>query len=117
MVIQRPEESGLPEILERTLDKGVVVDARARASLGCVDLLGVRASVILSSFKTAEKIGLSFPEGTDNNRSAWQAPASKRPCPVCGMESRVDELEDGGCPWCGWNQRSKEVPERWRPNH
>lgn len=105
MVILRPEQSGLQEVLDRILDKGVVVDAEVRIGLGCVDLLGIRATIILSSFKTARQIGLAFPEGTNTNTPAWQDLLSKQPCPVCGMESRTKDLREQGCPWCGWNYR------------
>lgn len=108
MVILSPEESGLPEILDRMLDKGVVVDTGVRVVLNCVDLLGVKATIILSSFRTAEKIGLAFPEGTNTNTPGWQVLASKQPCPVCGMESSAKDLKEEGCPWCGWNYRPKE---------
>jgi len=108
MAILSPEESGLPEILDRMLDKGVVVDTRVRVGLSCVDILGVKATIILSSFKTAEKVGLAFPEGTNTNTLAWQALTSKQPCPTCGMESSAKDLKEGGCPWCGWNCRLKE---------
>jgi hypothetical protein len=105
MVIYSPEESSLPEIIDRLLDKGVVVDTRVRVGLGCVDLLGVKATIILSSFKTAEKIGLAFPKGTNTNTPAWQALTSKQSCPVCGMEFNANDLEEEGCPWCGWNYK------------
>lgn len=108
MTILRPEETGLKDLLDRILDKGVAVDTSIRVDLGSLDLLGVKAQVILASFKTAEKIGLDFPEGTNLNTPAWQALISKQPCPVCGMESRAKDLKEEGCPWCGWNYRSNE---------
>lgn len=108
MVILRPEETGLKELLDRILDKGVTVDTSVRIDLGSLDLLGFKAHIVLASFKTAEKIGLDFPEGTNLNTSAWQDLRTKQSCPVCGMESREDDLKEEGCPWCGWNYRSKE---------
>ena len=108
MVILRPEQSSLQEILDRILDKGVVVDATLRVGLGTIDLLGIEACIILSSFKTAAKIGLDFPEGTNLNTPAWQDLITKQPCPVCGMESRPKDLKEEGCPWCGLNYRPKE---------
>ncbi|MCW3987822.1 MAG: gas vesicle protein [Candidatus Bathyarchaeota archaeon] len=108
MVILRPEQSSLQEMLDRILDKGVVIDAEVRIGLGCADFLGIRATIILASFKTAIKIGLAFPEGTNFDTPAWQALISKQPCPVCGMELRQKDLKDEGCPWCGWNYRPKE---------
>ena len=104
-VVLSPEGSGLLEILERTMDKGVVIDAKVRVELCRVNLLGVEATVMLSSFKIAEKIGLAFPKDVDTNTQAWQALRSKDSCPVCGMESEARDLEEEGCPWCGWNCR------------
>lgn len=107
MVTIRPENSGLKEVLDRILDKGVVIDLNTRVSLADYDLLGINAIIILSSFKTAGKIGLEFPEGTNLNTPAWKDLISKQPCPVCGKESRTKDLIEEGCPWCGWNYRPK----------
>jgi len=106
MVILRPEETGLKELLDRVLDKGVTVDASVRIDLGSLDLLGAKARIILASFKMAEKIDLDFPEGTNLNTPAWQNLTTNQPCPVCGMESRREDFREEGCPWCGWNYRS-----------
>ena len=108
MVILSPEESGLPEVLDRILDKGVIVDTRVKVSLSFTSFLNIKAAIMLSSFKTAEKIGLVFPEGTNTNTQAWQVLRSKQPCPICGMEFCIKDLKDEGCPWCGWNYRMKE---------
>jgi len=108
MVILRPEETGLKQLLDRVLDKGVAVDTSVRVDLGGLDLLGAKARIILASFKTAENIGLDFPEGTNLNTPAWQDLRTKQRCPVCGMESRRENLKEEGCPWCGWNYRPNE---------
>ena len=108
MVILKPAEDNLQELLGRVLDKGVVIDTSIRFRLSSVDFLGIKAHVVLASFKTAEKAGLDFPEGTDLNTPAWQGLTKKQLCPVCGMGSRRKELEEEGCPWCGWNHRPKE---------
>jgi len=108
MVILRPEETGLKELLDRILDKGVAVDANVRVDLSGINLLRTKAHIILASFKTAEKIGLDFPEGTNLNTAAWQDQIIKQPCPICGMESGPKDLKEEGCPWCGWNYRPDE---------
>jgi len=107
MVIVNAEQSGLSELLDRILDKGIVVDATVRATLMGVDLLGIEATIILSSFKTAATIGLDFPSGTDLDTPAWKDLISKQPCPLCGMESRPKDLKEEGCPWCGWNRKTR----------
>jgi len=106
MVILRPENSGLKQILDRVLDKGAVIDANLRAALADLELLSLNAHVVLSSFKTASKIGLDFPEGTNLDTPTWRNLMSKQPCPVCGMESSARELKEEGCPWCGWNLKT-----------
>jgi len=108
MVILRPEETGLKQLLERILDKGMTIDTSVRIDLGSLDFLGAKARIILASFKTAEKVGLDFPEGTNLNTPAWQNLTTNQPCPVCGMESRSKDLKEEGCPWCGWNYRPDE---------
>ncbi len=109
MVVVRPgsSEEGLKQVLDRIMDKGLVIDLNARACLSDFELLGVNALVVLSSFKTAAKIGLEFPEGTRMDTPAWKDLLSKQACPLCGKESRTKELKEEGCPWCGWNYRPK----------
>jgi len=107
MTVVRPESSGLKEVLDQILDKGIVIDLNARVALSDFDLLGINATVILSSFKTAAKIGMDFPEGTKMDTPAWKDLLSKQPCPLCGKESRTKDLKEEGCPWCGWNYRPR----------
>lgn len=113
MVILRPEETGLLELLERLLDKGVVVRSAIRVKLGVEELFGLKSTTILTSFRTAATIGLDFPSGTPLDAPAWKGLISKEPCPVCGMESRAEDLKEEGCPWCGWNRRQENDPA-WR---
>ena len=55
--------SSLVEVIDRILDKGVVVDAWVRVSLVGIELLAVEARVVLASVETylkyAEAIGLT----------------------------------------------------------
>jgi hypothetical protein len=59
--------SSLVEVIDRILDKGVVLDAWARVSLVGIELLAVEARVTLAGVETflkyAEAIGLT-PEAT-----------------------------------------------------
>jgi len=105
MVILSQKQSSLKEVLDRILDKGVVVDANVRVKLVGTDLLGINARTVLSSFKTAAEIGLDFPKGTNFDASGWRDLITKQPCPICGMKSKPEDLKEGGCPWCGWNYR------------
>ncbi len=55
--------SSLVEVVDRILDKGVVVDAWVRVSLVGIELLAVEARVVIASVETylkyAEAIGLT----------------------------------------------------------
>ncbi|MCG8341811.1 MAG: gas vesicle structural protein GvpA [Chlorobiales bacterium] len=55
--------SSLVEVVDRILDKGVVIDAWARVSLVGIELLAVEARVVVASVETylkyAEAIGLT----------------------------------------------------------
>ena len=55
--------SSLVEVVDRILDKGVVIDAWARVSLVGIELLAVEARVVLAGVETylkyAEAVGLT----------------------------------------------------------
>ncbi|KER10921.1 MAG: gas vesicle synthesis protein GvpA [[Candidatus Thermochlorobacteriaceae] bacterium GBChlB] len=55
--------SSLAEVIDRILDKGIVIDAFARVSLVGIELLSVEARVVVASVETylkyAEAIGLT----------------------------------------------------------
>ena len=55
--------SSLAEVVDRILDKGIVVDAWARVSLVGIELLSIEARVVVASVDTylryAEAIGLT----------------------------------------------------------
>jgi hypothetical protein len=55
--------SSLAEVIDRILDKGIVVDAWARVSLVGIEILAIEARVVVASVDTylkyAEAIGLT----------------------------------------------------------
>lgn len=52
MVNQGPDVSSLAEVLDRILDKGIVVDAWARVSLVGIEILTIEARVVVASVDT-----------------------------------------------------------------
>lgn len=64
-VERRPAGSSLTEVLDRVLDKGIVIDAWVRISLVGIDLITVEARVVVASIDTylkyAEAVGLMGP--------------------------------------------------------
>lgn len=49
---RRPDSSSLAEVLDRILDKGVVIDVWARISVVGIELLTVEARVVVASVDT-----------------------------------------------------------------
>jgi hypothetical protein len=52
MVTMAPDASSLAEVLDRILDKGVVVDIWARVSLVGIEILTVESRVVVASVDT-----------------------------------------------------------------
>jgi hypothetical protein len=70
----RDLELGRPsfiDVLDRVLDKGIVIDAWGRVAVAGIDLIGIDAWVVVASIHTylqyAESLGLSprVPTGTE----------------------------------------------------
>lgn len=104
MVNLRPayHHEGLPQIVERMLDKGVVIDLKLRLALEKIQLIKMRATIILSSFETTAKYGLPFPAIVNHDTAAWKNLLTKEKCPQC--EKLVDAKEFiSGCPWCSFS--------------
>jgi len=64
MAVQKTlNESSLAEVIDRILDKGIVIDVWARVSLVGIEILAIEARVVIASVDTflkyAEAIGLT----------------------------------------------------------
>ena len=64
-VAKSTDSSSLAEVVDRILEKGIVVDAWAKVSLVGIELLAIEARVVIASVETylkyAEAIGLTAP--------------------------------------------------------
>ena len=112
----KDEVTGLADVIDRVLDKGLVINADICVSLAGVELLGIKIRAALASFETAARYGLEFPSGTNHEKSAWkEAEAGKETCPQCGKKVAIEELLNESCPWCGWTsakaRKAWEIPE------
>jgi len=63
-VERRPAASSLIDVLDRVLDKGIVIDAWVRVCLVGIDLLTIEARVTVASFETWLKYAGAFREPT-----------------------------------------------------
>ena len=65
-LLTRPGDDGtLIDVLDRVLDKGIVMDAWGRLSVGGIDLVGLQMHVVVASIETylryADQLGLGAP--------------------------------------------------------
>jgi gas vesicle structural protein len=65
-VERAPGGTSLIDVLDRVLDKGIVIDAWGRVSLVGIDLITVQARVVVASIDTclryAESMGIERPQ-------------------------------------------------------
>jgi hypothetical protein len=81
--LERPAPSGLADVVEVILDKGIVIDAYVRVSLLGIELLTIDARVVIASVDTY----LRFAEATNRlDLEAHQGP---------GLTEVVEELGGG----------------------
>jgi hypothetical protein len=107
------ESGGLADVIDRILDKGLVLNADISVSVAGTELLGVKITATIASFETAAKYGLEFPSGTNLKAPAWEKISETYAnCPECGNRREERLLIDEGCPVCGWESplKKKSVP-------
>lgn len=104
MIHLKPKQSEkLLELIDRMLNKGVVIDCKIRVRLYDLHLIKMRGTLILSSFEGAAKHGLDFPSEVNYETEAWHRLLTKVGCPQCNKKIYEEEIEKGGCPWCGYS--------------
>jgi ssDNA-binding Zn-finger/Zn-ribbon topoisomerase 1 len=119
MPLQATRDGGntLADVIDRVLDKGLVINADICVSIAGVELLGIKIRAALASFETAAKYGLEFPSGTNYDKAAWkETEVGKEICPQCSKKVATEELLNEGCPWCGWiSAKAKKAEDRIAP--
>ena len=84
--------TSLIDVLDRVLDKGIVIDAWVRVSLVGIDLVTVEARIVVASIDTylryAEAIGITAP----SSRAIGTSPA-RAPLPE-GSEERAQQFTE-----------------------
>lgn len=103
MLESKKRNGTLADLIDRILDKGVIINADITVSICGTELLGIKIKAALASFETAAKYGLDFPLGVNKEGKAWKdAILLKDSCPECEKISVREELLNVGCRWCGW---------------
>jgi hypothetical protein len=79
--------TNLIDILDRVLDKGLVIAGDVRVSLANVELLTIRIRLLVCSVDKAEQIGLNWWKFDPNlTQQAVAPPRTRRPLPVTEAE-------------------------------
>ena len=113
---QRASGASLADVIDRVLDKGLVINADIAVSIAGVELLGIKIRAALASFETAARYGLEFPGGTNYQVDAWKSSQQeKEECPQCKKRVSAAELLGSGCPWCGWKSAKARLAEAAQP--
>jgi Gas vesicle protein len=83
----RPEQANLADILERVLDKGIVIAGDIQINLLDIELLTIKLRLLIASVERAQEMGINWWEGD---------PALSSPSRPGDDDEDEDEDEEGG---------------------
>ena len=69
----------LVDLLDRILEKGVVINGDITVSIGSVELLSIKVNLVIASLETAKRYGLRLP---------WEEPAKPKRVPKRVTDTR-----------------------------
>ena len=87
LITARPP--GLVDVLDRILDKGLVIAGDIKVSLANVELLTLQIRLLVCSIDKAEQIGLNWWK-TDPRLSTQAHPAMPKPTPAASAASQQE---------------------------
>ena len=98
-----PQAANLADILERVLDKGLVIAGDIRVNLLDIELLTIKLRLVIASLDTARQVGINWWESDPwlNAQAADRAAEKSRDQQELEEEnhqlrSRIEALESGG---------------------
>jgi hypothetical protein len=87
----RPQPQGLADILERILDKGIIIAGDIRVNLLDIELLTVKIRLLVVSVDKAQEMGIDWWQNDPMlNSAAEQLVEENRE-----LRARIDRLESG----------------------
>src|SRR5437016_4025636 len=92
MPIESRQPQGLVDILDKILDKGLVVAGDVKVSLANVELLTIQLRLVICSIDKAEAIGINWWR-SDRFYSAEPRPSLTEPREIDELKARINELE------------------------
>lgn len=90
--VSSPQSTNLGDILERVLDKGLVIAGDIRVNLLDIELLTIKLRLVIASLETAKEVGIDWWE-----HDPWLSGKkdSKLELENERLRARIDELEAG----------------------
>jgi len=98
-IVHATEASSLVDILERILDKGVVIAGDIRIKLLDVELLTIQIRLLLASVDKAKEMGIDWWEGNPflsslANKREEEKKIAERDAEIEALRMRVKQLEN-----------------------
>jgi hypothetical protein len=90
MPIEPRQSQGLVDILDKILDKGLVVAGDIKVSLANVELLTIQLRLVICSIDKAEQIGINW---WRSDRFYSAEPAMIEAADYASLKSRIADLE------------------------
>ncbi len=84
---QRQESTNLADILERVLDKGIVIAGDIRVNLLDIELLTVKIRLLVTSVDKARELGIDWWE-RDPTLSSGRRDLAEEPAPIASKPDR-----------------------------
>jgi hypothetical protein len=93
MAIEQRQPQGLVDILDKILDKGLVVAGDIRVSLANVELLTIQLRLVICSIDKAEAIGINWWRSDRFYSAAPPPPLESGDAQLETLRARIEELE------------------------
>ena len=94
MAIEQRQPQGLVDILDKILDKGLVVAGDIRVSLANVELLTIQLRLVICSIDKAEAIGINWWRSDRFYSSTPPAALDAGDPQIEALRARITELEE-----------------------
>lgn len=99
-MVHATEASSLVDVLERILDKGIVIAGDIRIKLVDVELLTINIRLLVASVDKAKEMGIDWWEGNPflsslANRRAEERQIEEKDIAIEALNRRIERLESG----------------------
>jgi hypothetical protein len=100
----RPQPANLADILERVLDKGIIIAGDIQVNLLDIELLTIKIRLLIVSVDKAQEMGIDWWRNDPMLSSSEQGLADENR----RLRERLEELESGGSDGAAGRQTQKE---------